>query len=95
MAIRTSGTYAGNNASTQTVAVGISALVVLVTEVTDGSNGCSAVLTTGRTVNSIRSSGVGSVLTDNTVGISGTNLVAGLACGTNTSGKTYTWIALG
>jgi hypothetical protein len=93
MALLSSGTYTGNGSSTQAVALGVSAKLVVVTEVTDGSNGVMAQAVAGKTFSTRLISGVTAGAADATNGISGTNLVASFAAGINTGGKTYSWAA--
>lgn len=90
---RASGSYTGNGSSTQTIALGISAVVLHGVEITDTNNCASFVAVSGKTVATVKNLGSVTLVPDNTVGISGTNFVAGLAAATNTSGKTYQWVA--
>lgn len=94
-ALVTSGTYVGNGLATQTIPLGISAKIVFIVDVTATGNASMSMAIAGKQMLA-RVSGASNILTgDPTVGISGTDFVAGAGAGTNTSGKTYTWIALG
>jgi hypothetical protein len=88
------GSYVGNGSAAQFIGTGVSAKVILVTEFSGPDDGCSAVLTPSKTVTTKQVSGTVSMDCDNTVGISGTTLQAGLAAGINAAGKTYSWIAI-
>jgi hypothetical protein len=95
VAARNGGSYAGNGATFQGVSLGFVPLVVLVTEVTNSSNGCSAVVIGSTTITTQQVSGVTSTIINNSGGISSNTLLARQDAGINTSGKTYTWVALG
>jgi hypothetical protein len=94
MARIATGTYSGNGGSSQTVAMGLAAAMVFIVEVTDGTHGVMAMLIAGNTMAAYTTGASPVIAPDNSVGISGTNLVAGLAANLNTTGKTYHWVAI-